>query len=86
MMRADPDRVARTLDSGREAGQSSPGRDGGRAMSERARFLVVMVMLGGLAAALSACGDTWRGLKEDTGENLEKTGETLEKAGDKVTP
>ena len=50
-------------------------------MSERARFLVVMLMLGGLGTALSACGDTWRGVKEDTGQNMEKTGEAIEKAG-----
>ena len=43
-------------------------------------------MLSGLAAALSACGDTWSGVKEDTGENLEKTGKAIEKAGQAVTP
>lgn len=39
-----------------------------------------------LAFAVSAagCDDTWRGLKQDTGENLEKTGEALERAGEKV--
>ena len=55
-------------------------------MTDRARFLVVMAMLAGMATVLSACGDTWRGVKEDTGENMEKTGETLEKAGDAVKP
>jgi predicted small secreted protein len=33
---------------------------------------------------LAACGDTWRGLKEDTGDNLESTGEAMEDAGDAV--
>lgn len=35
-------------------------------------------------ALLAGCGDTWRGLKKDTGENLEKTGRAIEKAGEKV--
>lgn len=44
----------------------------------------------GLAAALLSaillvgCGDTWRGVKQDTGDNLEATGEAIEKAGEKV--
>ena len=37
-----------------------------------------------LATTLTACGDTWRGMKKDTGDNLESTGEALEKAGEKV--
>jgi hypothetical protein len=55
-------------------------------MNGLARLLLVAVMLAGLGAALSACGDTWRGLKEDTGENLEKTGEAMEGAGEAVRP
>jgi hypothetical protein len=43
-------------------------------------------MVFGMAASLSACGDTWRGFKQDTGENMEKTGETIEKAGEAVKP
>jgi hypothetical protein len=39
-----------------------------------------------LLTSVAACGDTWRGVKQDTGENLEKTGKTIEKAGEKVTP
>jgi hypothetical protein len=50
------------------------------------RLLVVAVVLAGLGAALSACGDTWRGLKEDTGENLERSGEAAEDAGEAVKP
>ncbi len=34
--------------------------------------------------ALSGCDDTWRGLKEDTGENLERTGEALDRAGERI--
>jgi hypothetical protein len=63
-----------------------PDLHGELAMSGWARLLVVTAMLGGLATALSACGDTWRGLKEDTGQNMEKTGETIEKAGEAVKP
>jgi hypothetical protein len=57
-----------------------------RVMGSLTRLLLVTVMLVGLGAALSACGDTWSGMKQDTGENLEKTGEALEKAGEKVSP
>ena len=37
-----------------------------------------------LAAALTGCGDTWSGLKKDTGDNVEATGEAIEKAGEKI--
>jgi predicted small secreted protein len=33
---------------------------------------------------LAACGDTWRGMKQDTGENMEAVGETLDRGGEKV--
>ncbi|MEX2615697.1 MAG: entericidin B signal peptide protein [Alphaproteobacteria bacterium] len=36
------------------------------------------------ATALAACGDTWRGAKQDTGENIEATGEALDRTGEKV--
>ena len=36
------------------------------------------------AMSLAACGDTWRGAKQDTGENLEATGQALENAGENV--
>jgi len=38
------------------------------------------------AASVAGCGDTWRGAKEDTGENLQKTGNALERAGENVKP
>lgn len=34
--------------------------------------------------ALAGCGDTWRGVKKDTGENMQKTGEIIEEAGEDV--
>jgi predicted small secreted protein len=37
-----------------------------------------------LALGLGACGRTWEGLKEDTGENLQTTGQALEKAGEDI--
>lgn len=37
------------------------------------------------AAGLSACGDTWEGLKQDTGENMQKTGDAIEGAGERVS-
>ena len=49
----------------------------------KSRILSSMLIVA-FAVGLSACGDTWRGVKKDTGDNLEKSGETLEKAGEKV--
>jgi predicted small secreted protein len=37
-----------------------------------------------LGAGLAACGDTWQGLKKDTGDNLEAVGSTMEGAGEDV--
>ena len=48
------------------------------------RRLVLSLFILSSAAALGACGDTWRGVKKDTSDNLQKTGEALEKAGEKV--
>lgn len=36
------------------------------------------------SAALAGCGDTWRGVKQDTGENMEATGDAIEDAGEKL--
>ena len=47
-------------------------------------FLLNFLVLGLLVVTLAACGDTWRGLKQDTGENVEATGRALEKAGEAV--
>jgi predicted small secreted protein len=55
-------------------------------MSGWTRCLALATVLLGMAASLAACGDTWRGLKEDTGQNMEKTGEAIEKAGEAVKP
>ena len=49
----------------------------------RSRWLSV-VWLGFLALGLAACGDTWEGLKRDTGQNMEEVGETVDKTGEKV--
>jgi predicted small secreted protein len=46
----------------------------------------VMVLVAALLLGLSACSGTWRGLKQDTGENLQATGAAIEKAGEKVKP
>ena len=34
--------------------------------------------------ALAACGDTWRGVKEDTRENTQAVGRGVEKTGEKI--
>lgn len=48
------------------------------------RRLIVSLFVLSFALALGACGDTWRGVKKDTGENLENTGSAIERAGEKV--
>ncbi|MDX6752092.1 hypothetical protein SH611_19985 [Geminicoccaceae bacterium 1502E] len=48
------------------------------------RRLLSFAVLAAIAFGLGACGDTWRGLKTDTGENVEATGQALEKAGEKI--
>lgn len=58
-------------------------RHGGSHMPTRLSALLVAALM---MAALAACGETWRGLKQDTGENLEATGEVIERAGEKVKP
>jgi predicted small secreted protein len=40
--------------------------------------------LGLLALGLAACGDTWQGMKRDTGQNMEAVGESVDKTGEKV--
>jgi hypothetical protein len=36
------------------------------------------------AIALAGCGDTWSGLKKDTGDNMEAVGESMEKTGKEI--
>lgn len=50
------------------------------------RKFILSFFLLSIAVGISACGDTWRGAKQDTGENLQKTGEALERTGEKVKP
>lgn len=47
------------------------------------RILAVASVLA-LATSVTACGDTWRGVKQDTGENLEKTGGAIERGGENI--
>ena len=37
-----------------------------------------------IVITLTGCGDTWTGLKKDTGENLEAAGDAIENAGKKI--
>jgi hypothetical protein len=46
--------------------------------------LAAVLLSAMLIVALSGCGDTWQGVKKDTGDNLEATGKAVEKAGEKV--
>lgn len=46
--------------------------------------LAVVLVSAVLITTLSGCGDTWQGVKKDTGDNIEATGKAVEKAGQKV--
>lgn len=43
-----------------------------------------LVLLTGATLGLSACGDTWSGIKQDTRENTAAVGRGVENAGEKV--
>jgi predicted small secreted protein len=45
---------------------------------------LALVLIMGATLGLSACGDTWSGLKEDTSDNTAAVGRGVEKAGEKV--
>lgn len=41
------------------------------------RRIILSVFILSFAASLSACGDTWRGARQDTSENLEKASDAV---------
>jgi predicted small secreted protein len=43
--------------------------------------LVLILLFGSF---LAACGDTWSGMKEDTGDNMEAVGDATSDAGEEV--
>ena len=49
------------------------------------RHILAVAALVAFTGPLAACGDTWKGLKKDTGENLKKAGSAIEKAGESVS-
>ncbi|MEX0694155.1 MAG: hypothetical protein WD075_06915 [Rhodospirillales bacterium] len=48
------------------------------------RFLIVSMLGLSVITGLAACSDTWKGVKKDTGENMESTGQAIENTGEKV--
>ena len=52
------------------------------------RVSIVMLALSAFvfSASLVGCENTWQGMKQDTGENLQKSGQSLERAGEKTKP
>jgi len=44
------------------------------------RFALILLF----GSMLAACSDTWSGMKEDTGENMEAVGDTVSEAGEDV--
>jgi predicted small secreted protein len=49
-----------------------------------ARRIIISLFVLSFASSLGACGDTWRGFKSDTGENMQQTGAAIEDTGEKV--
>ncbi len=45
-----------------------------------ARIALILVF----GSFLAACGDTWSGMKEDTGQNMEAVGNSMSEAGETV--
>jgi hypothetical protein len=43
---------------------------------------VALVLVFG--AMLAACGSTWEGMKQDTGENMEAVGSSMESTGEDI--
>jgi hypothetical protein len=41
--------------------------------------LALILLFGSM---LAACGNTWSGMKEDTGQNMEAVGESMESGGE----
>jgi hypothetical protein len=56
---------------------------GGDERMLRSRWFPIWLSLV-LGLGLAACGDTWQGMKKDTGENLEAVGGSMERAGEDV--
>jgi hypothetical protein len=50
----------------------------------RSRWFPMIWVSLALGLGLAGCGDTWRGMKQDTGENLEAVGSSMENAGEDV--
>jgi predicted small secreted protein len=48
------------------------------------RSLIISLFILSFASAVSGCSDTWRGVKKDTGDNMQTTGSAIEKTGEKV--
>lgn len=44
------------------------------------RLLIAVVLVG----AMTGCSDTWKGIKKDTGDNMETAGKAIEKTGEKI--
>ena len=42
------------------------------------RFALILLF----GSMLAACGDTWSGMKEDTGQNMEAVGKSMESGGE----
>lgn len=47
-------------------------------MRSKLRPLAALMMVLGLTLAVSACGDTWRGLRQDTSENLDRASDATD--------
>lgn len=46
--------------------------------------LVLSILVLSLAGFVSGCGNTWRGVKEDTSRTMDSAGDAVVKAGEKL--
>jgi predicted small secreted protein len=46
------------------------------------RRLIISLLLVSFMSVLAACGDTWSGVRQDTGENLQAAGNAIDDADD----
>lgn len=50
----------------------------------KVRQATIAMLAAVLAVSVAACGDTWRGAKKDTRDNVKATGEGVEKTGENI--
>lgn len=73
--------IARCNHARAHSGRASNQEVHMRRLSTAWRLPAIAILL---ALGMAACGDTWRGVKEDTRDNVRATGEGIEDAGEAI--